>query len=123
MVESLGEDDGVRNSDVSVQHSQGGRVQSSAGQQAGYQVDIARSIPVWWDIQCQMGYDLVQYLDWQSLQTGSLGHSRGRTAQFQCFIFIFMLLLLLLLLLLRLWWRWIGGFFFPCPSSSLSSSK
>lgn len=59
MGEGLGEDDGVRDGDVAVQHAQGCGVQSARGQQAGDQVDVAGGVSVGRDVNGQEGDYLV----------------------------------------------------------------
>ena len=58
MVECLGEDNGVREGHVAVQHTQGSRVQRVGGQQTGNQVDVPRRAAIWRDVQRQVGDDL-----------------------------------------------------------------
>lgn len=58
MVECLGEDNGVREGHVAVQHTQGSCVQRVGGQQTGNQVDVSRRAAIWRDVQRQVGDDL-----------------------------------------------------------------
>lgn len=59
MIECLGEDDGVGEGHVPVQHTQGRRVQRARGEETRDQVDIPRGVSIGWHIQGKVGDDLV----------------------------------------------------------------
>lgn len=59
MVESFGEDDGVRDGDVAVEDTERRCMQRLGGQQARDEIDIARCIAIGRDVKGQMRDNLI----------------------------------------------------------------
>lgn len=59
MIESLGEDDRVREGHVPVQHAERSGVQRARGEEARNEVNIARSVSIGWQINGKVRDDLI----------------------------------------------------------------
>jgi hypothetical protein len=59
MIESLGEDNRMREGHVPVQHAESSGVQRARGEEARNKVDIARGVSIGWQINGKVGDDLI----------------------------------------------------------------